>query len=93
LPRFSRNEQADEPVSSRINLIGLRVNEALSGLETFLNHASLAELQEVTIIHGVGKGLLSKAIHEHLEGHPLIKQYRRGTTEEGGAGVTVATMQ
>jgi DNA mismatch repair protein MutS2 len=93
LPRFSRNEQADEPVSSRINLIGLRVDEALSGLETFLNHASLAELQEVTIIHGVGKGLLSKAIHEHLEGHPLIKKYRRGTTEEGGAGVTVATMQ
>ncbi len=83
---------ADETVSSRINIIGLRVDEALSQLEPFLNHASLAGLSEVTIIHGFGTGILAKAIHEHLDGHPLVKKYRRGEQSEGGAGVTVVTL-
>lgn len=90
---YERKEQGDEPVSSRINLVGMRVDEALSNLEPFLNHASLAELQEVTIIHGVGKGLLMRAIREHLDGHPLVKKFRAGTTEEGSVGVTVVSMK
>jgi DNA mismatch repair protein MutS2 len=84
---------ADEPVSSRINLVGLRVDEGLSHLEHFLNHALLSEVREVTIIHGVGKGLLMKAVRDHLTEHPLVKHFRVGRTEEGGVGVTVATMK
>jgi DNA mismatch repair protein MutS2 len=80
-------------VSSRINLVGTRVDEALSKLEHFLNDAALAEFQEATVIHGVGKGLLMKAIHEHLSGHPLVKHFRSGTMEEGGIGVTVLKMR
>ena len=86
-------DKYDAPVSSRLNLIGLRVDEALSKLEHFLNHASLGDLREVTVIHGMGKGLLKKAIHDHLNEHPLIKHYRSGTIEEGGFGVTVITMK
>jgi DNA mismatch repair protein MutS2 len=85
--------KVETTVSSRINLVGTRVDEALSKLEHFLNDAALAELQEVTLIHGVGKGLLMKAIHEHLSGHPLVRHFRSGTTEEGGIGVTVAKMK
>jgi len=44
------------------------------------------------IIHGIGKGLLSRAVREHLEGHPLVKSYRRGEQAEGGAGVTIVTL-
>lgn len=85
-------ESTDETVSSRINLIGLRIDEALSRLEPFLNHASLAGLNEVTIIHGFGTGALSRAVREHLDGHPLIRKFRKGEKEEGGAGVTVAAL-
>jgi DNA mismatch repair protein MutS2 len=87
-----QTDKTEETISSRINLVGLRVDEALSRLEHFINHASLAELQEVTIIHGLGKGLLMKAVHEHLKGHPLIKHFRSGTQEEGGNGVTVVKL-
>jgi DNA mismatch repair protein MutS2 len=83
----------DEIVPSRINLVGLRVDEALSRLEKILNHASLAEMTGVTVIHGIGKGLLLKAIHEHLDEHPLVKNFRSGTLEEGGNGVTVVTLK
>jgi DNA mismatch repair protein MutS2 len=82
----------DEMAPSRINLVGMRVDEALSRLEPFLNHASLAGFQEVTIIHGVGAGILKRAVREHLEGHPLVKRFRSGEPAEGGAGITVATM-
>jgi len=87
-----QTSQDEDRVSSKINLVGLRVDEALSRLEYFLNHASLAELREVTIIHGIGKGLLMKAVREHLNSHPLVKNFRSGTQEEGGNGVTVLTL-
>ncbi|HTR45342.1 MAG TPA: endonuclease MutS2 [Thermodesulfovibrionales bacterium] len=86
-------QSADEVVQSRISLIGLRVDEALSRLEPFLNHASLAGLQEVTIIHGFGTGALSRAVKEHLTGHPLVKSFRKGEQAEGGGGVTIATFR
>ena len=89
----AQDEKTEDIVLTSTNLIGLRVDEALSRLEHFLNHASLSELNEVTIIHGIGKGLLSKAVHEHLNGHPLIRQFRSGTPEEGGNGVTVVTLK
>ncbi|MCL5237836.1 MAG: endonuclease MutS2 [Nitrospirae bacterium] len=82
----------DETVSSRINLVGLRVDEALSRLEPFLNHAALAGLSEVTIVHGMGAGILLRAVREHLEGHPLVKQHRSGELQEGGNGVTIVTL-
>lgn len=87
-----RFESADEGVSSRINLVGLRVDEALSRLEPFLNHATLAGLSEVIVIHGFGTGTLARAVREHLDGHPLVKSSRKGEKEEGGSGVTVVTL-
>ncbi|MEJ2696233.1 MAG: endonuclease MutS2 [Candidatus Sulfobium sp.] len=91
MPAF-RTETMEETMSSSINLIGLRVDDALSRLEPFLNHASLAGLPEVTVIHGLGTGTLSKAVREYLEGHPLVGRFRPGKKYEGGDGVTVVTM-
>lgn len=88
----TKPEKPDDMVPSRINLVGLRVDEALSRLEPFLNHAALAGFNEVTIIHGFGTGILSRAVREHLEGHPLIKSFRAGERSEGGNGVTVASL-
>jgi DNA mismatch repair protein MutS2 len=83
----------DEMVPSRINLVGMRVDEALSQLEPFLNHASLAGLREVTVIHGYGTGILAKAVREHVTRHPLVKQFRHGEPSEGAGGVTIVTLE
>jgi DNA mismatch repair protein MutS2 len=88
-----RLERLAESVSSEINIIGLRVDEALSRLEPFVNHASIAGFSEVIIIHGVGSGILSKAVREYLTGHPLVKGFRSGTQQEGGAGVTIVSIK
>lgn len=85
-------DHPDEIALSRITLVGLRVDEALSRLEPFLNHVSLAGLSEVIIIHGFGTGILAKTVREHLTAHPLVKNFRSGEQSEGGAGVTVVTL-
>ena len=88
----SGNEKSEEPIIRRINLVGMRVDEALSRLEPFLNKVSLAELPEVTVIHGYGTGALARAVRAHLDGHPLVKAFRKGDPHEGGGGVTVVTL-
>jgi DNA mismatch repair protein MutS2 len=82
-----------ELAPSRINLIGQRVDDALSLLEPFLNHASLDGLPEVTIVHGIGTGILAKAVRDFLKGHPLVKIFRKGDRSEGGEGVTIARLE
>jgi DNA mismatch repair protein MutS2 len=86
-------EETEEKIPSVLNLVGLRVDEALSRLEPFLNHASLSGLEEVAIIHGIGTGALLKAVRDYLTGHPLVEQFRSGKQTEGGNGVTIVTMK
>lgn len=83
----------EESVEESINLSGMRIEDALSRLEPYLNHASLGGLHEVKIIHGHGTGRLKKAIREYLKGHPLIDTFRPGTDEEGGDGITIVRMK
>jgi DNA mismatch repair protein MutS2 len=82
-----------ESAPSRINLVGQRVDDALSLIEPFLNHASLDGLQEVTIVHGIGTGILARAVRDFLKSHPLVKGFRKGDRSEGGEGVTIARLE
>ena len=91
--RDVKPDMSESSVASNINLIGMRVDEALSKLERFLNDATLAGLSEVVIIHGVGMGILAKAVREYLSEHPLVKSFRDGEQSEGGGGVTVASLK
>jgi DNA mismatch repair protein MutS2 len=80
-------------VLSKINLVGLRADDALSRLEPFLNHAVLGGLRELVIIHGIGEGILLKVIRNYLKDHPLVKEFRNGEQSEGGGGVTIVTLK
>jgi DNA mismatch repair protein MutS2 len=88
-----RPVSAEETVPSELKLLGMRVDAALIRLEKFLNHASLEGLREVRIIHGIGTGALLAAVREHLDGHPLVGQFRAGEQYEGGNGATIVTLR
>ncbi len=85
---FENMEQRN--FSSKLSVVGLRIDEALSMVDKFINHAVLAGISEITIIHGIGKGLLMKSIRDYLSVHPLINSFRSGKSEEGGSGITIA---
>ena len=80
-------------VAPELNLRGLRVEEALRKLETYLNEACLADLASVRIIHGFGTGAVRDAVHKVLGSHPLIASYHYGERTEGGRGVTIAVLK
>ena len=65
------------PAETQLDLRGVRVEEGLERVETFLNEAAVAGLSSVRIIHGMGTGALRSAIREHLSNHPLVKSAGR----------------
>jgi DNA mismatch repair protein MutS2 len=76
-------------VASSLDLRGARVDEALEALGRYLDDASLAGLDQVTIIHGLGTGALRDAVRAQAGEHPLVRSLRPGERGEGGDGATI----
>lgn len=71
-----------------INVIGMNVEEALAEVDNFIDKAVTDNLEEIKVIHGVGKGILKKAIARHLSRHKNVESFRLGKYGEGETGVT-----
>lgn len=75
--------------SSRIDIRGLRADEAIDKTGAFISDAILSNLEFATIVHGKGTGALREAIHQYLKHHQSVESFRLGELTEGGAGVTI----
>lgn len=80
-------------VESRIDLRGMDAEEACFRTDKYLDEAYMANLGEVTVVHGKGTGILRKAINDMLKRHPHVKSYRLGVYGEGGDGVTIVELK
>jgi DNA mismatch repair protein MutS2 len=80
------------PGLPEINLLGLRVHEALPRLEAFLDQAVLSRQPSVRIVHGMGTGALRRAVREYLANSPYCASYNEPSRSEGGGGVTIAEL-
>lgn len=76
-----------------VNVIGLRVDDALPVVDRAVDEASLGGLSTITIIHGKGTGRLKEAVRDHLVRHALVQGVRGGDTHGGGEGVTVVDLK
>ncbi|MGE5549316.1 MAG: endonuclease MutS2 [Bacteroidota bacterium] len=79
-------------ISPELDLRGMRVEEALTATDKYLDDLALAGMSRARIIHGKGTGALRAAIGEYLQGHPRIRAARMGLPNEGGAGVTIVEL-
>lgn len=86
---FNSFELRRVDVSNRIDLRGLKVEDALDDLENHLDKASLANLSCITVIHGHGTGALKSAVREFLSTSPYVAKFRPGEDSEGGDGVSI----
>jgi len=93
-PEFTpvKRPAMSRPVSMELDLRGKRADEVEWELDSYLNAASLANLSEVRIIHGIGTGAVRKIVRELLASHPLVKSFRPGVRGEGGDGATVVRL-
>ena len=76
-----------------LNLIGCRVDEALSRAGKHLDQALMGDQRVVRFIHGRGTGQLRRAIAGFLDAHPLVQRVSPAAPEEGGSGVTIAELK
>ncbi len=86
-------ERQEWRAEAEVTLIGLRAKDALAKLEKFLDRAAIAGHASVRIIHGLGSGVLRRAVREYLENSPYCSGYRDGEPQEGGAAVTIAQIR
>jgi DNA mismatch repair protein MutS2 len=77
-------------VSTEINLLGLRADEAESAVLQALDSAIRADLKSLRIIHGKGTGALRQVVDEMLRKDTRVREFHMGAWNEGGAGVTIA---
>ncbi len=78
---------------SRIDVRGKRSNEAIQEIDRYISEAILSNIENFTVVHGKGTGALRRALHDFFQTHPQIDNFREGTIEEGGAGVTVVKLK
>jgi DNA mismatch repair protein MutS2 len=83
----------EEMVRPELNVIGRTVDEATSEVEQYLDRAFLAGLPRVRIVHGMGMGVLRKALRALMERHPHVALVAEASPSEGGAGATVVDLR
>ncbi|HWW14111.1 MAG TPA: endonuclease MutS2 [Candidatus Dormibacteraeota bacterium] len=87
------NENAGQNAPSEINVIGFNVDDATRAVEKFVDHAFLAGLPRVRVVHGSGMGILRKALRQALQQHPHVESVAEPPQNEGGGGATVVELR
>ncbi len=85
--------RADGPVATELMVRGYDRQEAIELVDAFLDKAVLQGLGQVTIIHGIGKGVLKRAIYRMLKKDPRVREFRPGDPAFGGDGVVVVELK
>ncbi|GAC1317905.1 MAG: endonuclease MutS2 [Chloroflexota bacterium] len=75
-------------VPYQLDLRGLRRDEALERLTTYLEDASLSGTPEARIVHGKGTGAIRQAVREELRRSPHVSRFAPEPDAAGGDGAT-----
>jgi DNA mismatch repair protein MutS2 len=102
-PRRFAGRQADggkvrsrverEAASSRLLLVGKRVDEALALLDRFIDDGLLHGMTELQVVHGSGEGILRRAVREFLAGHREVAAFNAADLAQGGDNVTIVQLR
>jgi DNA mismatch repair protein MutS2 len=89
---LGRSKEEAPEVPSRLNVIGLTIEDALPRVDRFIDQALLHGLEKIQIIHGIGSGRLRSAIGSYLRGHRGVKSFGLEDSVKGRGAVTLVEL-
>jgi len=87
-PQLPIIQQTHSSFEKQINVIGMRVAEALPLIDKSIDNAILQGADMLEIIHGRGTGRLMRAIHSHIKDHDQVAALVPDHDQPGNSGVT-----
>ena len=76
-----------------LRLLGMRLDEAEKHLQNQLDLAVMHNMQEFSIVHGKGNGVLQTMVHKKLAAAPYIAEFFFARPEHGGTGKTIVRLR
>lgn len=82
-PKVRNKTPMDKPL--RVDLHGMRVEEAMRVVEKSLDRAIIEEFSSMEVVHGIGTGAIRAALHRYLKELSVVSHFR---LDDQNAGVT-----
>ena len=80
-------------VKLSLDLRGMRYEDASELIDDYLYDAFYAGLNQVSIIHGFGTGVIRELVQNKLRSNHNVQSFRYGGQNEGGQGATIVTLK
>lgn len=80
-------------VKASLDLRGERYEDAYSQLEKYIDDAIYGGLNQISIVHGFGTGVIREMVQNYLKGNNYVESFRYGVNNEGGQGATIVTLK
>jgi DNA mismatch repair protein MutS2 len=89
----AREKSPTIETAAEINVIGTSAEQARELVDKFLDQAFVEGRFRLRVIHGFGKGILRKSLHEMFASHPHVEKFYPAPPHEGGAGATIVELK
>ncbi|GAB4247479.1 MAG: endonuclease MutS2 [Ekhidna sp.] len=76
-----------------LSIRGMRADEAMNQVETFLDEALLVGVDEVRVLHGKGHGVLREIVRNISKTHPRVASIEDEHADRGGAGISIIKLK
>jgi dsDNA-specific endonuclease/ATPase MutS2 len=87
-----QEEIVELPIDGVLDLHTFKPKEVKELVWDYIDECQKADILEVRIIHGKGKGTLRRIVQSVLDKHQAVKAYRLGGHGEGSWGATLADL-
>ncbi len=79
--------------SHDLSILGMRADEAMNKVESFLDEALLVGVDQVRIVHGKGHGVLREIVRNISRDHPRVAGIEDEHADRGGSGISIIKFQ
>jgi len=86
-------EPIELPIEGELDLHTFNPRDIPDLLPEYLTACKSKGILSVRIIHGKGKGILKKRVHEILNKSPLVESFKSAPAEAGSWGATIVELK